>query len=111
MTIIINQEKSAWFQRQSLTSLSYICGFCNNQIASVSGYKVGLQADGSGHQVAAIYICPHCGGPTFVDSQKNYLPDVAFGSSVNHVPEDLSKLYDEARKCTSNSAYTAKWSS
>jgi len=107
MAIQIIPENCGWSEKQALPPLKYSCGFCGNIVSSVIGYKVGASADGSGRQVAAIHICPHCGGPTFIDMQGNHLPDVAFGSPVAHVPEDLNAIYNEARKCTSNSAYTA----
>jgi len=107
MAIQIIPKIYGWSGKQNLPSLEYSCGFCCNQVSSALGYGVGSSHDGGGKLVTAIYICPHCGGPTFIDLQGNHLPDVAFGSSVAHVPEKLNALYNEARKCTSNSAYTA----
>lgn len=105
--IVIDPKQQGWSKSQALPPLSYQCGFCNNIVSSVRGYKAGDHQDGSGKQLAAVYICPHCGGPTFVDPKGNHMPDVPFGSSVNHIPEDVAKLYDEARRCTSAGAYTA----
>jgi hypothetical protein len=107
MEVIINQEKNNWYQKQQLKPLAYRCGFCGNQVSSITGYKVGNNPNGSGEQVAAIYICPNCCGPTFNDLNGNQIPDVPFGSSINNVPENLNTLYQEARRCTSNNAYTA----
>jgi len=107
MAIQIIPKPYGWAGKQSLPSLEYNCGFCGNKVSSVLGYKVGASGDGGGKQVAAIYICPHCGGPTFINMQGNHLPDVAFGSTVGHVPDNLNAIYNEARKCTSSSAYTA----
>lgn len=107
MTKRIIPNNYGWSKPQGMPSHAYNCGFCGKTVSSVRGYKVGTSQDGSGKQVAAIYICPHCGGPTFIDIQGNQLPDVAFGSPVGHVPDKLNSIYDEARKCTSNSAYTA----
>jgi DNA-directed RNA polymerase subunit RPC12/RpoP len=105
--IVIDQNKFGWNGKNGLPSLAYKCGYCGNKVSSVNGYKAGLHHDGSGQQIAAIYICPHCGGPTFRDTDGNHLPGVPFGSSVSHVPEELEKIYDEARRCTSNSSFTA----
>jgi hypothetical protein len=107
MTVIIDQKNFGWLGRQSITPLSYQCGYCSNIVASVIGYRVGHHPDGSGGQVAGLYICPSCGGPTFKDIEGNQHPDVAFGTSVKSVPENVENLYNEARKCTSINAYTA----
>jgi len=107
MVIVIDQKFLGWVGKQKIESIPYQCGYCNNIVASEVGYKVGAHADGSGAQVAGIYICPSCGGPTFFQPTGEQYPDVAFGSHVKHVPEEVEKLYDEARKCTSSSAYTA----
>ena len=107
MTMVIDPNRFGWAGKQGLPALAYICGFCNNKVSSVLGYKVGTHKDGSGQQIAAVYLCPHCGSPTFRNIHGSHVPDVAFGSPVDHVPENLNNLYNEARKCTSNSAYTA----
>ena len=107
MTVQVIPKNCGWSGRQSIPSYAYSCGFCGNMVSSVLGYKAGTNQDGSGKQIASIVICPYCEGPTFIDMKGNHLPDVAFGSTVAHVPEKLNAIYDEARKCTSNAAYTA----
>lgn len=104
---VIDPQRYGWYQRTRLPPLSYQCGFCNNMVSSSSGYKAGTGQDGAGGQVAAIYLCPHCGGPTFVDVAGRHVPDVPFGSLVKHTPENVTELYEEARRCTSAGAYTA----
>jgi hypothetical protein len=54
-----------------------------------------------------IYICP-CGGPTLFDKLSDLqIPSPAFGDTVADVPEEIGKLYEEARRCTSAYAYTS----
>ena len=107
MTIIIDLKNFGWVGKQKIEPMSYQCGYCNNIVASEVGYKVGFHQDGSGRQTAGIYICPSCGGPTFFQITGEQHPDVVIGSHVKHVPEEVEKLYDEARRCTSANAYTA----
>ena len=45
--------------------------------------------------------------PTFFDSTSRQWPGTAYGNAVDHVPETVHSLYDEARRCYSVSAYTS----
>jgi hypothetical protein len=58
-----------------------------------------------------IYIYPVCDIPTFFLRDASGLlvqiPDTPFSSTVNHLPEDIRNLYDEARGCMAINAYTA----
>jgi len=48
--------------------------------------------------------------PTFFDESgatKVQIPGVSFGNPVEHLPEDVAKLYEEVRSVTSAGAYTS----
>jgi len=53
-----------------------------------------------------IYICPFCGGPTYI-SKDGQFPEVPYGNPVEHLPEETGKLYEEARQCVSVRSYTS----
>lgn len=89
-----------WHARQSVESRKYQCGFCDNKVASDTGYYT------DGH-TARIYICPYCFGPSYMYNSKSQVPNVAPGNSVESVPKNLHDLYDEARRAISVSAHTA----
>ena len=96
-------QKLGWDNSGTIGSKNYTCGYCGTAIASQKGWK----ANGN-H--AAIYICHMCTRPSFFDGTQagKQFPGVVFGNHVNDIPEDsVSALYDEARSCTSASAYTA----
>lgn len=95
-----------WRSLQDLPNVSFVCGYCNINVSSVKGYKLGLHGDGSGSQVGAIYVCPNCGGPVFFTPDNQQLPSPALGNSVQHVPVDLTEIYEEARRCTGEGCYT-----
>lgn len=89
-----------WHNSSNIGSKQYTCGWCNNLIATPQGFHSQANA---GHR---IYICPHCDRPTaFIDNKP--VPGVSYGANVNHLPADVSSLYEEARGCTAASCYTA----
>lgn len=96
-----------WRSKQELPSESFVCGYCNNLISSNKGYAIGALGDGSGKIVGAAYICTHCSGITFFAPSGVRYPASALGNTVRHVPDDLDALYQEARRCTGQSCYTA----
>ncbi len=96
-----------WRQLQAIENRTYVCGYCSHRVSSDRGYKLGQHQDASGRQVGGIYICPNCQGPTFFSEHSGRFPSPSFGSSVSNVPEGLNSLYEEARKCTSQSCFTA----
>jgi hypothetical protein len=95
-----------WRSLQDLPNASFVCGYCNTNVSSVKGYKLGQNGDGSGSQVGAVYVCPNCGGPVFFTLDSRRLPSPALGNTVQHVPADLNELYEEARRCTGEGCYT-----
>jgi hypothetical protein len=107
MQPFFNHGANNWFQLQTLPTKSYSCGFCGDKVSSEKGYKIGNNADGSGSQIGAIQICPNCKGPTFFTPSNEQIPSSSVGRSVSHVPDELNKLYEEARRCTTNNCQTA----
>ncbi|MCX8804690.1 DUF4145 domain-containing protein [Vibrio parahaemolyticus] len=100
-------DRMNWSKVQSIANKSYRCGYCNDQISSNRGYKLGELRDGSGVQRGGLYICTRCQGPTFFNQNGVRSPAVSFGNTVRHVPKQLNALYEEARRCTSQGCYTA----
>jgi hypothetical protein len=96
-----------WFNRQVLENRSFVCGYCGDKVSSASGYKIGDKSDGSGVPRGGIYICSNCQGPNFFAPDDRRFPSPPFGQSVSHVPGDLDSLYEEARRCTALTCYTA----
>lgn len=97
-------QHSDWKNPQYMPPKNFECGFCNNTVSSEKGY--GL-VDTMERIKGAIYICPHCKTPTSMDGEGTPFPSPSFGSTVKNVPSDLSRLYDEARRCTSSNSFTA----
>src|SRR6266496_4855831 len=93
-----------WAASTTLTSRKYVCGYCGTSLASNQGFS-GQSPTGRG---VFVYICHQCTGPTFFDIDGSQFPGVTFGSAVADIPDEaLVRLYDEARRTTSASAYTA----
>lgn len=85
-----------------LPSKEFQCGYCGNLVASQEGFH-HMFAGESQH----IYICPHCHKPTFFDSDDSQMPGVAPGNEVAYLPENIKRLYWEARNCVTVGAFTA----
>ena len=107
MTRFFPEGAVAWRTPQDLPNAAFTCGFCNTMVSSVKGYKLGQHGDASGQQVGAVYLCPNCGGPVFHAPDGREYPSPPLGRPVQHVPEALSALYEEARRCTSQNCFTA----
>ncbi|MBX7277461.1 DUF4145 domain-containing protein [Pseudomonas sp. ERGC3:05] len=87
-----------WKNVQQLRPRSFTCGFCNHTVGSATGYY------SSANQI--IYICPHCTHPSYWGEDVEQVPGVAPGRPVEHVPEDINGLYEEARSCAGAGSFT-----
>jgi hypothetical protein len=102
----------SWNDLRAIATQDWTCGYCHREVASDRGWS-GVDTRHS-PQVGAysvhyfIAICPRCSGPTFlVPDDELQIPGVRGGESVEFLPEDVGKLYDEARDCTAAGAPTA----
>ena len=89
----------SWHGLNTIGPMQFRCGFCGLNVASDVGYF--------DEHSRRIRICINCSKPTFFDRDSRQYPGVAPGNEVQHIPEELKRLYREARDCCSVSAYTA----
>lgn len=83
------------------------CGYCSSIVSSEKGIRLGVHDDGSGLiEGRGIYICPNCKGPTFFDLNDVQHPGSLVGAELEHIPEDIKVIYQEARRCISVNANT-----
>jgi uncharacterized protein DUF4145 len=92
-----------WHGITTMDSIEITCGHCGKMVGSDRGFFSNSKLDGV---QARIYVCPHCARPTFLHKGLQ-IPDVSPGNEVNHVPEEVHSLYNEARKSIACSCYTA----
>jgi hypothetical protein len=98
-----------WGDSKTITSKSFICGFCNNIIASDQGY-IGweyLRAANQYKETEYIYICNHCKKPTYFNYKNEQLPSSKYGKSFFDLPDKVNHIYEEAKNCFAVNAYTA----
>ena len=86
----------------------FTCGFCG----TLSGSTLSVAAKSSAHSgqiMTLIYFCDACMKPNLFLRHGNELqfPSAPFTPTVSGVPSDVLALYDEARACTSNGAFTS----
>ncbi len=79
-------------------------------MAANRGYRAILPNTGY-HQyppsIAWIYICPGCERPTYIEPSGGQYPSPQPGRDVENLPEDLGKMYEEARLSAMVGAYSA----
>jgi hypothetical protein len=94
-------------------SHNYKCGHCGLPLASEKGWRATRQEQvGPSYQhvlYGRIYICHQCNRPTFFDAKNGtQTPGITFGNTVQNITdESLKDIYEEARRATSASCYTA----
>ena len=93
-----------WVSFATVARKPYRCGHCGENVGSSLGYNFTHEQRGT--HWAVIRICPLCNRPTYFECERQF-PGVSFGGEVKNVPSEVGALYDEARKCTAASAYTA----
>lgn len=95
-----------------INSKSFICGYCSNKVSSDKGYSLysnrlssldNIEKAGS---FGGVYICPECLNPSYF-YMRNQVPGPLVGNELEHLPGNLSEIYDEVRKNISNSCYTS----
>lgn len=90
---------------------SYVCGYCAENISSGQGYRRTIYYfdDDEVRRVIYefIYLCHKCQRPTFFDRSGDQFPGGVFGSNVESLPDDVRKLYFEARVCLGGNLATA----
>jgi hypothetical protein len=92
-----------WPSQQQVPTFSWVCGYCSNKVASSAGWERAIGGVGSYY----IRLCSHCNGPTFFLVDGEHFPAHMAGTPVPNVPDDLAKLYEEARSSAASGAPTA----
>jgi len=91
--------RPTWINLTSFNDRRFTCGFCGTFVGPHEGY--------SGHGQDRIYICPACGRPSYFSATGAQTPLPPFGTDVQHLPDDVRRVYTEARACISVGACTA----
>lgn len=103
-------DKRTWHQPGGITSKSYVCGHCGEYISSNQGFydqaEISIEGRSRAHK-EYIYICHHCGCPTFFRYDGVRFPGSRYGEDIESIPSQVDELYREARDCFSVNAYTA----
>ena len=89
-----------WVNLSELPRRIYRCGHCGATTGSVQGYQMKRFPEGM------IYMCGGCNQPTYFFLQTQ-VPSPILGNLIEKLPTEIDQLYNEARRCTSLTAYTA----
>ena len=99
------QYKLSWPNVTNPATLSYLCHFCGNKVASEKGWIANTHVS---NVHAYVFVCPSCTKPTFFDTDRRQIPAPRLGNSVNGITDKgVEGLYNEARDCSMVGANTA----
>ncbi len=90
-TLTTALKAATW--RQLFREVSYTCGHCGVFVSTTKGWS----AIAGARELTRISLCTRCGRPTFFDAA-GQIPAVPFGKLLEHLPDNVMVLYDEARK-------------
>ena len=96
-----------WSDSLDIGSKNFTCGYCGNSIASNVGYDAVDAISNEELIVENIFICHYCLRPTYFDEENNQVPGPIYGKNIDYIPEQVHRLYNEARNCISCNANTA----
>lgn len=95
-----------WPTAGAISVRAFTCGFCGKDVAPDKGWQT--RAPGGSAGPSSIFICHNCQGPTFIDDTGQQFPGVPFGNDVSDITDQgVASLYQEARRATAASCYTA----
>lgn len=97
--------KGYWTKAEKTFPIEYTCGYCGNKVGSNQGFMMSM------NNLHMICICPRCNRPSFIVMEEeqgvvDVVPGAAYGEAIEKLPDDVSSIYDEARKSYSVGAYT-----
>lgn len=102
-------KKLEW-KEEYMRSKNFTCGYCGAYVSSNKGMPLQELTQGYSPNFAhlhsiGVYICTNCYMPTFIYDDIQ-VPGNRYGSPVKGVPENVNKVYEEARSCYAANAYT-----
>lgn len=100
----------SWSKIQEIKVRRFDCGHCDSSVASDRGYQreYPIRRHGiNGSATDYIYVCPNCHRPNYFHDNGTQVPMVRPGEAVGSLPDDINRLYNEARDCCTVGAFTA----
>ncbi|XZA53706.1 DUF4145 domain-containing protein [Bacillus amyloliquefaciens] len=94
-----------WVDVDRMDPCKYQCAHCDALVGPDSGYL----CDRHGGALGKVYICPNCNRPTYFEmsNDRTQIPSPRYGNKIEHLPEEIEKVYTEIRDCMSHQLYTA----
>jgi Domain of unknown function (DUF4145) len=98
---------TSWQNVGQIPSQRWTCGYCGGDVAANVGWTRVTHDQRIQGVSCWLAICPGCDLPSIIELSGDALPRPLFGSPVAHLPEDVQRLYDEARRSMQADAPTA----
>ena len=94
---------SEWNHIQEIATRQWRCGYCDRDVASDRGwYASRFEVGGYDRPTGFVALCPRCDMPSVMGPEgPQTIPPSAFGEAIDHLPDDVATLYEEARRAIS----------
>ncbi|MFT8514900.1 MAG: DUF4145 domain-containing protein [Lacticaseibacillus paracasei] len=110
----IGNDYRFWNYTKDINGGPYTCGYCGNTVTSTIGMELNHRSVSAPYPVNdkpyGVFICPTCKLPTaiFPNDREEVIqiPGAEFGAKVEHVPQTVNDIYNEARSAYSAGAFT-----
>ncbi|WP_166706204.1 MULTISPECIES: DUF4145 domain-containing protein [Bacillus amyloliquefaciens group] len=102
-----------WLSVNRLLPYKYQCAHCDAVVGPDSGYLCDRKNPGRSTRstLARIFICSNCNRPTYFEylnvGSRTQIPSPRYGNKIEHLPEEIEKVYTEIRDCMSHQLHTA----
>lgn len=96
--------------KKAVSDYEYNCGYCGILVGPSMRYACSTTTSQKRETTTYgnILLCPKCNKPTFIrNNPKEHVPGPMVGEKLEHLPQDIENLYNEARSCISVNAYTS----
>lgn len=94
-------NRGNWKNISNWTARSFVCWNCGKEVASEKAYYSSIR----GGFVSFIYLCPNCNAPIILDDEKKEILSPLPGKEINKLPENISIVYFEIRKCMQSKCF------
>lgn len=100
---IMSKLYANWQSIPTVGTKRFICGHCGSSVSSDRAYYATNNVSA---KLASAYLCHDCNRLSLFDDDIVQVPAPMLGRTIEKLPTDIDKLYNEMRKASADGAYS-----